>query len=292
MGYHFDEDTTVHGHPIRNIIRCLEQVRDFSRKPDRALAAVCRELGLLREDPCDAEAFLITDAGNRVRSGKVGPRIPYREAASKLEAFMEELCGIHEDRRPADGIIDQGWLFGSLMRREPTIGDVDLCIHLPGRMKPDPFISVGDSIDLRLMAIPCQEIRISCEAGAVGWELVGEPGPHPACTSLEDTPPTESFRTDQGTFRTGTPDEDTVVRTIETVRTLLDCGIGIPDTVLATLRRDLVARYTDDCHASEPAAALMEPLAAWIADPDMAEEFYDTLAAFTPEAEGAPAPQM
>lgn len=278
MGFHFEPNTTIDRIHIGAIIQTMKNVRDCRGQVDPRVAEVCEARGFLRRDPCDEGSFLLTDLGNHLRSAVVGERVPLAAALMRFQAFMDDVCLTYEERRVEDGEVAKAWLFGSLMRKEPTIGDIDLYIELPGRRKPEPFFSITeDSLDLRMMAIPCQEISITCEQGCVSWQLIGQPGLFPGNTSLEDPPGPVSIDTDKGRFRTGTPDEAMVMETVATVRELIANGETVPLPLAATLRRDLIARYADGANSGEAAAILLGHMGEWRNCPEGQERFRETI---------------
>ena len=289
MGFHFEPGTTIDGIPIGKILQTMTDVRLFRPITDNKVAETCLARGLIRRDPVDDAAFLLTDLGSRLRAGKVGERIPLLEANQRFETFMEDICLTLEERGHEDGHIQTAWLFGSLMRGDPTIGDVDMIIELPFRKKPDPFFSTeDDTFDLRHMPIPCQQISITCEQGKVSWDFVGEPGLHPDNMGFDDPPGLASIDTDQGRYRTGTPDEETVLETLAAVRELLENGEAVPLSLAATLRRDVVARYTGGANSPEPAAALIDIAGLWEDFGEIDDELRDAILAIAPEEACAP----
>lgn len=132
MGFHFEPNTTIDRIPIGDILQALKNAR-LCRGPIKpSVAEVCEARAFLRRDPCDDRSFMLTDLGNRVRAGVVGERLPLFEANLRFEEFMEEVCASIEAYRQekTDGDVQTAWLYGSLMRKEPTVGDVDLIMGM------------------------------------------------------------------------------------------------------------------------------------------------------------------
>jgi predicted nucleotidyltransferase len=82
----------------------------------------CLDRGLI--DPATTK---LTEAGEAIARAKAKSRTPLAKAQSVLNEFLDriEIFG-----RDPDGVqdVDQVWLFGSLMRGEDSVGDIDLAI--------------------------------------------------------------------------------------------------------------------------------------------------------------------
>lgn len=284
MGFHFDNNTTIDRVHIRDIIRALKDVKEFRPITDPAARLICLNKGLVRPDPCDKNAHLLTDLGNRVRTASLGERVPLQDAKIRFDAFMLKVCRAFEtDKtlpvRDADPLVE-GWLFGSFMREEPTIGDIDLVLPLPDGFKPDPFISrAEDHLDLINMPIPCRPLRVSLRGGRAEWGFSGEVGYHPANTSHLYDDPSEpvTLMTDKGLYRSGTPSLDDVIATLEEAAEALRSEDILPLPLAATVRRDIIARYTGGANADETPAGLIDLIGNICRNEESARLFRDGL---------------
>lgn len=265
MAFHFDNNTTIDRVHITDVIRALRDIKEFRPVSDRAALAVCVRHELVRPDPCAGDAYLLTDLGNSVGNGQIGERIPLANAKIRFDAFMNKVCRAFEaDKtlpvRDADPLV-VGWLFGSFIREEPTIGDIDIFISLPQGFRSDPFISVAeDHLDLTYLPIPCQAIKVILRGGRAEWEASGEIGYHPRNTVhyLHDPCEPVSLMTDEGVYRSGTPTLDEVTATLEEAAEVLRGEDILPLPLAATVRRDIIARYTDGANAEEAPAPLID----------------------------------
>ena len=284
MGFHFDANTTVDRVPIREIIRALKDAKEFRPISDPAARLVCINKDLVRTDPYDENASLLTDLGNRVRTASFGERVPLQDAKTRFDAFMLRVCRAFEtDKtlpvRDADPLVE-GWLFGSFMREEPTVGDIDLVLPLPNGFRPDPFISLAeDHLDLINMPIPCRPLRVSLREGRAEWGFAGEIGYHPANTShlYEDPSEPVTLMTDKGLYRSGTPSLDDVIATLEEAAEALRSEDVLPLPLAATVRRDIIARYTGGANGDESPAHLIDLIGNFRRNEEGARLFRDGL---------------
>lgn len=281
MGFHFEPSTAIDRVDVRTIIQALKSVRQARDGLSPEVLELCLRRQFLEQCPASHTGFRLTKLGNRMRAGVVGDRVPLSVALGRFEEFMEGICMDYEGWGGPDGEIDTVWLFGSLMRKEPTIGDIDIAISLPAPRRLDPFFSIAEDMsELRHMAIPCQEIAIIREQGYVSWEFRGEPGLYPGATSTAEAAGPVSVDTNRGRFWSGTPEEDMVLGTLGKVRQLIGQGDPVPLPLAATLRRELIARYTEGANSDEPAAAFLNHMEDWRRCPEGRERFREAILAF------------
>jgi hypothetical protein len=77
----------------------------------------------------DRETGKLTDAGLIVARAKVVARIPLDKARLVLDGFLDRIDQLNSDPQ-AITRIDAVWLFGSFMREEASVGDIDLAISM------------------------------------------------------------------------------------------------------------------------------------------------------------------
>lgn len=76
----------------------------------------------------DPETLEITGSGETIARAKAQHRTPIAKAKVLLSDFLERVDGLNGDPRGVH-YVNQVWLFGSLMRDEETVGDIDLAIE-------------------------------------------------------------------------------------------------------------------------------------------------------------------
>lgn len=69
----------------------------------------------------------LTAAGEVLLRSKVVPRTPLAKAEAVLDSFLDRVDDLNRDPE-AISRIDEVWLYGSVLRREPAVGDIDLAI--------------------------------------------------------------------------------------------------------------------------------------------------------------------
>jgi hypothetical protein len=75
----------------------------------------------------DREALKLTDSGEAVARAKVKRRTPLRQAHALLDAFLDRVDALNRDPE-AVNFVEEVWLFGSLLREQESVGDIDLAL--------------------------------------------------------------------------------------------------------------------------------------------------------------------
>ena len=71
--------------------------------------------------------YSLSDKGLIVARGKTKPRTPLAQAQEVLDGFLRRVDALNCDPN-AVRYIDQVWLFGSVLRGQDTVGDIDLAL--------------------------------------------------------------------------------------------------------------------------------------------------------------------
>ena len=82
----------------------------------------------LDRDLIDRGTGKVSEAGLTLVRSKVVARTPLEKAQTILEAFLERVDQLNHDPE-AISRVDEVWLFGSLLREEASVGDIDLAGH-------------------------------------------------------------------------------------------------------------------------------------------------------------------
>jgi hypothetical protein len=102
----------------------------FPHRRDGAIVfEECLDRGLI-----DATTLELTEAGMSIARAKVQARTPFAKARLVLDDFIDRVDQFNNDPE-AVSQVDQIWLFGSLMREEATVGDIDLAITRRSRIR-------------------------------------------------------------------------------------------------------------------------------------------------------------
>jgi predicted nucleotidyltransferase len=92
------------------------------RKDGAIVLEECLDRGLF-----DRETPAITPAGEIIARAKVSARTPLTKARAVLDSFLERVEN-HENDPDAVTQVEEIWLFGSMLRGEETVGDIDLAM--------------------------------------------------------------------------------------------------------------------------------------------------------------------
>ena len=137
MGVNFSADLRIAGYKpavfkngIRGFMRTLNpgnmiDLKVFPQRRDGAIVfEECLDRGLIA---ADGDGFKVTDAGMAVAASKLRPRTPLAAARRIFEDFLDRVERVNAD---PDSVlrVEQVWLFGSLMREEATVGDIDAAL--------------------------------------------------------------------------------------------------------------------------------------------------------------------
>jgi predicted nucleotidyltransferase len=104
------------------------------RKDGAILLEECLDRGLF-----DRTTSTITPAGQTIAEAKVTPRAPLAKAQAVLKNFLERAQRLARDP-DAVSHVEEIWLFGSVLRGEETVGDIDLALSTARceRFRTDP----------------------------------------------------------------------------------------------------------------------------------------------------------
>ena len=137
MSVNFSADLRIAGYKpavfkysIRGFMRTLNpgNMIDLNVFPERRDGAIvfeeCLDRGLIAPD---RDGFKVTDAGMAVAASKLRPRTPLVVAQRIFDDFLDRVERVNSD---PDSVlrVEQVWLFGSLMREEATVGDIDAAL--------------------------------------------------------------------------------------------------------------------------------------------------------------------
>lgn len=155
MGISFDRDARIAGYrpaifkdALRGFMRTqspgnLIDLRSvFPLRRDGAIVfEECLDRGLI-----DPETLEITENGETIARAKAQRRTPVAKARALLSDFLRCVDDLNRDPQGVH-YVNRVWLFGSLMRDEETVGDIDLAMETARR--PD-FVVDHEGCKLRL----------------------------------------------------------------------------------------------------------------------------------------------
>ncbi|MER8748097.1 hypothetical protein NKH57_02285 [Mesorhizobium sp. M1050] len=82
----------------------------------------CLDRGLI-----DQETLKLTDSGEAIARAKAKRRTPYSQAQTQLDEFLDRVNALNQDP-DAVNFVEEVWLFGSLLREQDSVGDIDLAL--------------------------------------------------------------------------------------------------------------------------------------------------------------------
>jgi len=136
VGLSFDERMRIAGYRptvFKQALRGLERtgspgnVVDLKsvfplRRDGASVFEECLDRGLI-----DHETLKLTDSGEAIASAKARRRTPLGKAQALLDEFLGRVDALN--RNPdAVNFVDEVWLFGSLLREQESVGDIDLAL--------------------------------------------------------------------------------------------------------------------------------------------------------------------
>ncbi|MCE6958292.1 hypothetical protein LAZ40_04380 [Cereibacter sphaeroides] len=243
MALHLPPDSTFEGIPAEEVQAFLRERMDRWRSEDPVrfdtagcldersfeILDSCEAHGLVRDEAGDSMVYRILPEGEAVSRAKLRDRVPLAEAEAVLAQLLDRMSDL-EVRSPVRfrGL----WLFGSVMRREPMVGDIDAVIDFDlegGRSDPQTraFLAVEkrkedyfgeeamlerllcfsdhplldgvvfDDFELRFMRAPCR--RLEKVDGTWAWGPVLERHPNADPGEAAERPQVR-IRCDQGWF--------------------------------------------------------------------------------------------
>ena len=151
VGISFDSDMRIAGYrpsvfkaALRGFMRTgspgnvVDLKTVFPLRRDGAIVVEeCLDRGLL-----DVETFRVTEDGEAIARAKAGKRTSLARAKTVLGDFLERVAKLNRDPS-AINLVEQVWLFGSLMQERETVGDIDLALRIIRRPE------VAEDHDLR-----------------------------------------------------------------------------------------------------------------------------------------------
>ena len=152
MGISFDRDLRVAGYrpsTFKNALKGYLRSKSPASLIDLKTVFPHRRDGAIVYEECldrhliDRTTGAITEAGLTLVRSKVVPRTPLGKAKVVLDAFLERVDQLNHDPE-AISRVDQVWLFGSVMRDEVAVGDIDLAL---ARSSSDRF----DNLDAQII---------------------------------------------------------------------------------------------------------------------------------------------
>lgn len=151
MGISFDRDLRVAGYrpsTFKNALKSYLRSKSPASLIDLKTVFPHRRDGAIVYEECldrhliDRTTGAITEAGLTLVRSKVVPRTPLGKAKVVLDAFLEQVDQLNHDPE-AISRVDQVWLFGSVMRDEVAVGDIDLAL---ARSSSDRFENLDAQI--------------------------------------------------------------------------------------------------------------------------------------------------
>lgn len=145
MGITFERDLQIAGYRpsvVKNALRGFMRTHSPGNIVDLKSIFCLRRDGAIVFEECldrglillDGDGFKITDKGEALIRGKAKPRTQLAQAQALLDDFLQRVDQLNSDAE-AVRYVDEVWLFGSLMRREKTVGDIDLALVTTRRAK-------------------------------------------------------------------------------------------------------------------------------------------------------------
>lgn len=165
MGVNLPKDITLAGFRLSKVKQALTayartgQAENFLQvetlAPSRMEAAALYEELLERRfiDPDGSYEHFLTEAGLAIAGGKMR-RSPLGSARRVLDDLLTRVEKMNEHLAPLN-VVERVWLFGSAMRGEETVGDIDLAIEAA----PNPVFGQGAARSDRLSELVHQAPR-------------------------------------------------------------------------------------------------------------------------------------
>lgn len=176
MSVNLPKDTTLAGFRLTQVKQALKvyarsgQAENFfeveSFAPSRMEAAALYE-ELLERKLIDPEAVShehhLTEAGLAIAGGKTR-RSPLSTARRVLDDLLARIEQMNEQSAPLN-VVQRVWLFGSVMRGQETVGDIDLAIETA----PNPAFNDGAARSARLRELVDQAPDHLLYFQKLGW---------------------------------------------------------------------------------------------------------------------------
>lgn len=141
MGISLDKNSRIAGYRpsvFKDALRGFLRTRSPGNMIDLKTVFPLRRDGAIVFEECldrgliDPATLKLTEAGEVIARAKAKSRTPLAKAQSVLNEFLDRIEILNRD---SDAVqqVDQLWLFGSLMRGEETVGDIDLALTMSRR---------------------------------------------------------------------------------------------------------------------------------------------------------------
>lgn len=136
MGVSLDSKDLIAGYPpttFKNALLGYARTRSPGNLIDLKSVFPLRRAGAIVFEECldrgliDPETLQLTPAGETLVRAKAQKRTPIEKADAVLRQFLDNADAMNADE-DAISQVDKVWLFGSMMRREATVGDIDLAV--------------------------------------------------------------------------------------------------------------------------------------------------------------------
>jgi hypothetical protein len=142
MGVSFGRDILIAGYKpavFKNALRGFMRTRSpgnlidlksvFPLRRDGAIVfEECLDRGLIELQ----DGFAVSEKGETVARGRVVRRTPLAQAQMILDDFLRHVEMVNHDP-DAVRYVERVWVFGSLMRGEEAVGDIDLALETSRR---------------------------------------------------------------------------------------------------------------------------------------------------------------
>lgn len=114
-------------------------------------------------------SFVLTEDGEALARGKALKRTPLPKALEVLNDLLDRAAALNSDPEGI-GFIDQIWLFGSVMREAPEVGDIDLAMLTSRRPHhQDDWNGFLKLIDLQMNRHPDAPQSLPFRWSGEGW---------------------------------------------------------------------------------------------------------------------------
>lgn len=141
MGISLDRNSRIAGYRpsvFKDALRGFQRTKSPGSMIDLKTIFPLRRDGAIVFEECldrgliDPATLKLTEAGETIARAKAKSRTPLPKAHSVLNEFLERIEALNRDPDAVQQL-DQLWLFGSLMRGEETVGDIDLALTMSRR---------------------------------------------------------------------------------------------------------------------------------------------------------------
>ena len=177
MGISFDRDARIAGYRVslfRDALRSYMRTRGpgslidlrsvFDSRRDGAI--VYEEL--LDRGLIDRVSGKVTETGEVLIRSKVVTRTPLEKAKAVLQALLDRIDDLNRDPE-AISRVDEVWLYGSVLREEAAVGDIDLAIKRSTSPRFPKLDAQIEQAKLLLKDVPSQPQSWTWERDRLDW---------------------------------------------------------------------------------------------------------------------------